>query len=429
MQRLPVDGPFFVVNDSIDLLGLLIAAAGGTAVGLERQRSGHADGPGARFAGIRTFTMLGVIGGLSGALWNSGLGAPAVVLLSGGVAITAAAYFRASRREIDGTTEVAAVVVMAAGVLAGAGAYRVAGGIIALTSLLLIEKSRLHELAARIDDVGLRAGIRFAVLALVVLPVLPEGPYGPLGGIRPRELWALVLFFSGLSFVAYIARSIVGTGHGYLVAGLLGGVASSTNATFTFARTSRHESSAGQALAFGAVAANAVLYPRVLIATAVLNLPLLAVVLRYLAAPALVAVAGTMLGAWQSRSKNARVPAINNPLQLGTALQMVLIFQAVLMVVHAARTQWGASGIWSSAALAGLTDVDALTATMARGIATTNSLQVAGAAIAIGVLSNTALKLALALVLGSPTFRKIAGAALFLMAVASAATLWFLMER
>lgn len=108
---------------------------------------------------------------------------------------------------------------------------------------------------------------------------------------------------------------------------------------------------------------------------------------------------------------------------------MVLIFQAVLMVVHAARTQWGASGIWSSAALAGLTDVDALTATMARGIATTNSLQVAGAAIAIGVLSNTALKLALALVLGSPTFRKIAGAALFLMAVASAATLWFLMER
>jgi hypothetical protein len=85
--------------------------------------------------------------------------------------------------------------------LAGIGAYRLASGIIALTCLLLVEKSRLHSLVARIDDVGLQAGVRFGVMALVVLPLLPAGPYGPFGGIRPRELWALVLFFSGLSFL------------------------------------------------------------------------------------------------------------------------------------------------------------------------------------------------------------------------------------
>src|SRR4029453_375672 len=105
--------------NSSDVVGLMIAALGGTAVGLERQWSGHAEGPTARFAGIRTFAMLGAVGGLSGWLWSNGGAVLAGVLLSGGVAITVAAYVVASRHEVDGTTEVAALVVMGAGVLAG----------------------------------------------------------------------------------------------------------------------------------------------------------------------------------------------------------------------------------------------------------------------------------------------------------------------
>jgi uncharacterized membrane protein (DUF4010 family) len=263
-------------------------------------------------------------------------------------------------------------------------------------------------------------------LALVVLPVLPSGPYGPLGGIRPRLLWAVVLFFSGLSFVAYVARRAAGPGRGYLVAGLLGGIASSTNATFTFARTSNREPSAERALAFGAVAANAMLYPRVLVAIAVLNLPLLSAVIPYLAAPALVAFAVTVIGFRQPRAKGAQVREIDNPLQLRAALQMALIFQAVLMLVHVVRSTWGASGVWTSAAVLGLTDVDALTVSMARGISETTSLQVAAVAIAIGVASNTVLKLSAALIFGSSGFRKIAGGALFSMAVVAIGSLaWF----
>ena len=133
-------------------------------------------------------------------------------------------------------------------------------------------------------------------MALVVLPLLPPGPYGPLGGVRPRELWALVLFFSGLSFVGYIARRIVGPGRGYFVTGLLGGLVSSTNVTFTFARTSRMEPASARALAFGAVAANAMLYPRVLIAMAVLNFALLPSVFPYLVMPGLVAAGAAAIG-------------------------------------------------------------------------------------------------------------------------------------
>jgi uncharacterized membrane protein (DUF4010 family) len=268
-----------------DIVGLLIAALGGAAVGLERQWSGHAEGPGARFAGIRTFTMLGAVGGLSGWLWTAGVAAPAAILFAGAVTIVAAGYVAGSRHDIDGTTEVAALVVLAAAVLAGLGSIRLASGIIALVTLLLVEKSRLHALVHRIDDVGLRSGVRFAVMALVVLPLLPEGPYGPLGGVRPREIWALVLFFSGLSFAGYLARRLVGSGRGYLVTGLLGGLMSSTNVTFTFARASRTDPAMDRALAFGAVAGNAILYPRVLVATAILNAAVLPPLISFLAAP------------------------------------------------------------------------------------------------------------------------------------------------
>jgi len=416
------------VGGGIDLPGLLIAALGGAAVGLERQRSGHAEGPRARFAGIRTFTLLGAVGGLSGTLWNAGLNGPSVVLLAGAMTIIAAAYLRASSHDVDGTTEVAAVVVVAAGLLAGIGDYRIASGIIALTSFLLIEKSRLHSFAARIDDVGLRAGVRFAVLALVVLPLLPEGPYGPFGGIRPRWLWALVLFFSGLSFGGYIARRAAGPQRGYLVAGLLGGVASSTNTTVTFARASRRDSD-DRALAFGAVAANAMLYPRVLVAIAVLNLSLLPVAAPYLIAPALVAVAVTVMGFRQAHSKKAQPQQIDNPLQLRAALQMALIFQAVLMLMFVVRGTWGTAGVWTSAAGLGLTDVDALTVSMARGVSESMPLQVAAVAIAIGVASNTLLKLSAALVLGSPGFRRIAGGTLFVMAAVAIGSLAWLAPR
>ena len=223
-----------------DMLGLVIAALGGAAVGLERQWSGHAE---ARFAGIRTFTMLGGIGGLCGLMWTHDLRLPAGVLLSGAIAIIAIAYFAASQHDADSTTEVAALIVIASGVIAATGAYRLAAGVITVTALLLVEKTRLHRFVARIDDEGLRAGVMFAVMALVIMPLLPVGPFGPLGGVRPRELWALVLFFSGLSFVGYVARLLVPPDRGYLVTGALGGLISSTNVTFTFARLSRSEAS------------------------------------------------------------------------------------------------------------------------------------------------------------------------------------------
>jgi len=404
-----------MLNGSGELLGLIIAALGGGAVGLEREWSGHLRGSDRRFAGIRTFTLLGGLGGLAGLLWTQGLTLPAAIFLAGTVGIVVVAYLVGSQSDLDSTTEVAALVVIVAAFLAGTGAHQIASGIVAITCLLLVEKSRLHALVARLDDVGLRAGAHFAVMALVILPLLPRGPYGPWGGVRPRELWALVLFFSGLSFAGFVARRLFDTKRGYLVTGALGGLISSTNVTFTFARMSRTDATAARALGFGAVAANALLYPRVLIATAVLHLPLALPLAPYLLGPFVIAVAVVLIGLRSSQEAAEAAAPPSNPLQLGAALQMVLLFQAVLMLVHLAQGQWGEAGLLTSAAVLGLTDVDALTATMARSVTRTSSLELAALAIAVGVLSNTAMKMAIALFLGRGRFRWIAAGTLALM--------------
>ena len=133
------------------------------------------------------------------------------------------------------------------------------------------------------------AAARFAVMSVVILPLLPEGPFGPGPGIRPRELWMLVLLFSGMSFVGYIVQRLSGAA-GYPLTGLLGGLVSSTSVTLTFARLSKAHPSQEAPLATGAVAASTMLFFRVAVAVAVLNAALLPVLARYLAAPFIVAL-------------------------------------------------------------------------------------------------------------------------------------------
>jgi uncharacterized membrane protein (DUF4010 family) len=408
----------------LETVGVVVAALGGAAVGLERQWSGHAEGPSARFAGIRTFTLLGIVAGLSGWLSAAGFLPAATVLLAGAVAITVAGYVAASRQDVDGTTEVAALVVLAAGVLAGTGSLRLASAIITIEVLLLVEKSRLHALVRRIDDQELRAAVRFAVMALVVLPLLPTGSSGPFGGVRPRELWLLVLFFSGLAFVGQLLGRLVGRGHGYVIGGAIGGLISSTNVTFTFARLSRAEPASARALAVGAISASAVLYPRVLAALVVLNAPLVPAVAPYLIAPALIAAAAAGLGARGALTPESCVDteqptASRNSLQLLAALQMATLFQLVIFLVNTAREVFGDAGVLTTAAVLGLTDVDALTLSMAREVARNAAVDTAALAIAIGILANTALKTGIALVFGSRRFRLIAGGTLALVGVSA----------
>ncbi|HWP65735.1 MAG TPA: DUF4010 domain-containing protein [Candidatus Limnocylindria bacterium] len=402
-------------------VAILTAALGGLAVGIERQWSGHATGPRAHLGGIRTFALLGAFAGAAGWLSVSGLQSLALVLLAAMAALVVVSYRATSRREIDATTEVAAFVVLAAGVMAGRGELALASGIIAVTCLLLVEKSRLHGLVARIDDVSIRAGARFAVMAVVVLPLLPAGPYGPWGGVRPRALWGLVLLFAGLSFLAYVARRAVGAHRGYTVAGLLGGLVSSTSATLTFARESRERHGADAALATGALAACTTMYGRMLGTTLLLAPPLFTAAWPALVVPAVTGAGLLALARRQTRPRGDAPAGPRHPLALGAALQMALLFQLVLFVVEALRTWIGRPGVLFSGAVLGFTDVDALVVAMANGVATGIEPATAAQAVAFGALANTVLKLGIVVAVGKHGFRGTAAAYLAVLGAATAA--------
>jgi uncharacterized membrane protein (DUF4010 family) len=402
-------------------IGVVIALLCGAVVGVEREWSGHATGASSHFAGVRTFTLLGGLSGAAGLLWGSGYAPLATVLIAGAVALVAIGYAAVARRDLDATTEVAALVVIAAGALAGIGMWGLASGIAIVTVILLMEKSRLHTLVSGLSDAGLRAGIRFALMAVVILPLLPEGPYGPLGGVRPRELWILVLFFSGLSFFAYVIRSIVGTGRGYVIAGLLGGLISSTNVTLNFSRTSAKKRDAATSLALGVLAACTMMYLRVNITAAVLNRELGAALIPYMLVPGLL---GAALFAWGLRRvSNGTIPndGQDNPLQLSSAIRMAVLFQFVLYCVTAMRNAWGGSGLIMSGAILGLTDVDALVISTAKtGIGNLNAATVSTV---VGTISNTVLKMSLAAALGRGRFRVLVVCGLAALAIASSVML------
>jgi uncharacterized membrane protein (DUF4010 family) len=411
------------VTDSQTIVSIVAAAVGGLAVGLEREWSGHASGPQAHFGGIRTFALLGGLAGIAGWLWHNGDQAAAVVVLSAAALLVVAAYAAVAQRHIDATTEVAALVVLAAGFLAGAQHLAVASGVVAITVLTLIEKSRLHQWVAKLNDAEIRAAARFAVMAVVILPLLPAEAYGPFGGIRPRALWAVVLLFTGISFVGYIARRAVGGAHADALAGLLGGLVSSTQVTLVHARASRSEARRALPLACGAIAASTVLFVRTLFAATVLNPPLALALLPYTIPAFLIGLAAGAATLRRSPASAAALPAPDNPLQFRAALQMAAVFQLVIFIVHVLRTRAGDAGLIVTGAAVGLTDVDAATLSMARAVADGLAPGLAAQAVAAGILANTLLKLALALVVGKGTFRIATGAGLASISLALAAAL------
>lgn len=402
--------------------GLIVAILGGAAVGVERQRSGHATGPDARLGGIRTFTLLGTIAGIAGFLIEAGYMVPAAFLIGGGLAVIVAGYVRASKKDIDATTEVAAVVVLGAGVLGGLGHLRLSAALTTLTVLLLAEKPRLHGLVARLDEPTMLAAARFAVMSVVILPLLPEGPFGPGPGVRPRDLWMLVLLFSGMSFIGFIAQRLTGAA-GYPLTGLLGGLVSSTSVTLTFARLSKTHRHHDGALATGAVAASAVLFLRVAVAVAILDAALLSTLAPLVAAPFVVAVIAVAL-AWRSlRGSRAPASTLKNPLQFRSAIEMALLFQVVLFAVFYVSEWVGEGALLASGFVLGLTDVDALTLSMTRSVSTGTSIDAAARAIAIGIVANSLMKAGIAAAIGHGRFKWHAGGALMAMAAAGVVSL------
>jgi uncharacterized membrane protein (DUF4010 family) len=432
------------------LLQLAVAALGGLAVGIEREWSGRHPGEPARFGGVRTFLLLGLIGGLAAVLFRTVDPRIGIVLFAAALGLVLVAYLASAwKGTIDATSEVAGLVVLGSGAAAGFGMLTLSSAIAAGTALVLVEKSRMHAAVARLESSGLQAGARFAVLALVVLPILPAGPIERLGGIEPQKLWGIVLIFAGLSFAGYIALRFAGPQRGYSVAGFLGGLVSSTAVTFNFARESRRapdDPAVAKALALGVVAACTILPLRVGAVSLALNPEVARALAPALALP-VAAAAVALAFAWFRKPEGGgadgapRLP--ENPLRLGAAIQMALLFQVVLWALQALRSQLGSAGLVASSAFLGLTDMDALTFSLTElagrgageagaaaatgGVAGVAGLTAAEAArgLIVGMLANTVFKATVATALGAAAFRLRVLAALALLgALFAVGLLW-----
>jgi len=353
---------------------------------------------GTRVAGVRTFTLLGLVSGIAGLA--GGLGQPfaAGALVAGAAAVLAVGYaYRPGLSEKpDATTPMAALATLALGFVAGLGqpGFAIAGATI--VTFLLALKNELHGFLEKLDEDDVKALARYAVIAGAVLPFLPDGHYGPLGAWNPQRLWLVVVLVTGFSFLGYVANRIFGERHGTIATALIGGAYSSTAVTQSLAQRLGRQKEAGAEPA-GIALATAVMYLRIPVLIAALATRVLpAMIVLLLPAMAIAWAAGYWL---YRRAPKSDAPAPpGNPIALLPALGFVAFVAVAAIAAKWAQGQFGQNGIAVLLLIIGSMDVDVAIVTLGTLPATAISPLLAAIAIAGTVIVNMAVKIGITLV-------------------------------
>lgn len=394
----------------------LIALLLGALVGLEREKHRRNEQPGS-FGGLRTFILVAQAGAVSA--WLSlHLQSPwlfvMVVLIVGVVASVAFVMENRRLNEFSGlTSEISAITVCLLGGAVMYGYTELAVMLGILTSAILTFKQPLHGLVDKIGNDDLYAILKLLIASFIVLPLLPNEPIDPWQALNLYRLWLLVVLISAMSLLGYVAVRWLGEAHGAVVTGITGGLASSTATTLSFARNSKTiaSSMAANTQATGILLAWLVMFIRVLITVTIVFKPLLPLLLIPFGAMAATtaALAG---GYYWLGSKHVDRPeqsevTVKNPFSLIAAIKFGLLFATVLLLVKFVQLYTHSQTLYLLAAVAGLTDVDAITLSMADyARSTSGGLTLAAGAITVAALSNTLVKCGMVILLGSRPLAK-----------------------
>ncbi|WP_374384982.1 MgtC/SapB family protein [Dongia sp.] len=428
----PIGGASTVFNFStLDLhlaTELLVALAIGLLIGLEREWRKQ-DGEGADRIGIRTFGLMGLLGGLAGSLQNlAGQWLVPATLLAIAVLMVndrrrAGDHAPAVLAE-DMTTLVAALVTMLLGVLAATGALQLAVACAVIVLALLYLKASLHALIGKLTPAELKATVRFLVISLVVLPVLPDEGYGPYDVLNPRTMWLFVVLISAMSFTGYFAIRALGAALGVLATGFFGGLVSSTATTISFARMASEAPAHGRIFAAGTILANSIMALRVLILAAILTPNLMLVLLWPLGLAGLLAGLVVVFIWYNTRHSPMLKDAVtlSNPFELVAAIKFAVLLTVILLLERFLSERFGEAGLYILSLIAGLADVDAITLSVAKH-ARAGGEMLTGAAVAIllAVASNAFVKGVIAVRAGGSFARWSAGTMAAMVAVAGIA--------
>ncbi len=384
----------------------------GALLGLEREFiQQKEDAP--DFAGIRTFSLIALLGSVTAFLVSDFGILPIALSLGGLILLIAVSYLGMLTRrgeETGITTEIAAMLTFLFGVLIMGDQGRVAIALAVLTSLLLALKGRLHSVIRRMSDEDLRVTLQFALVAAVILPLLPDRAIDPLGLLNPFQVWLMVVFVSGIGFSGYVLMKVLGPSRGINLTGILGGLASSTATTISLSTASRENPSISAHYARAVILASSVMIPRVLLLIVLIFPPLLRIISIPLGAMIITGFGIILLLQLKNTTKENTLEhpfKIAHPLKLATAIKFGLVFAVVLIIVEIAQESFGSIGVYFASAITGLTDVDAIALSVSRLASNTLlDIQVAGMAIIIAVLMNTIAKGAIAYFMGSQELRR-----------------------
>ncbi|MFZ3183403.1 MAG: MgtC/SapB family protein [Pseudomonas sp.] len=411
------------------LLNFATALAVGLLIGTERSWSARDTEDNRLIGGIRTFGLSGLLGGLAALLGAQyGLSAWIGITLIFGLLVIAG-YLGEQRHtgDLGLTSPIALLLTFLLGSLALSEQRILAAACAVVIALLLSLKQPLHSALHKLSAAEVSGALQLLFISLVLLPVLPNQGYGPWQAFNPYATWWMVVLIAAIGFAAYVAIRLIGPRKGLLVTALLGGMVSSTAMTITLARL--HQGGKLPAmLACGLLATSALMFPRVLLEVSLVNPALLAQLIWPLAVSALIYAAGALFYFRRAGSEpegNAE-PLLKNPFELAPALRFAALLVLIAFMVEAAQSWLGDVGVYLVALLSGLSDVDAITLSLARNAHGALNGQVAVQGIYLAAFSNSLAKGLLILLISG---RQLALYTLPIMAaglLAGLATLWLI---
>ncbi len=392
------------MEDQFFRLGVALAI--GLLVGLERGWRAREEAEGSRTAGLRTFGLFGLLGGIF-AMLAAEMASPLVFAagLLGVAALFGTYQFHEGRHggnySVTGT--VAGMGVFGLGGLAVSGDIRVAAAGAAALAAILASRELLHTTLRRISWIELRSALVLAVMTTIILPLLPDRTLDPWGGLNLREIWFFTVLIATISFAGYIAVRLLGPARGLLVSALAGALASSTAVTVALARMA-NDTAQVRPLVGAAALAGMVSLLRVLVVVTLLRHQ----ILPHVAGPALCAAAILGLAglALLLRSPDAQHPqdTLRNPFELRALLVFAALFAGLSVVNAALAGRFGGSGLTVTSALSGMFDVDVAVLGALRADAQLAGLPMIGAAILTALAANAIGRIALAVLAGPARF-------------------------
>ncbi len=387
--------------------GLLVAGGVGLIIGLEREFNTHNEL--AHLGGIRTFTLVSVLGYAAGFLAKNTDSVLLIAVWAGFILLVALGYYIQTQKGKTGlTTELALLLTFLMGLLISEGYIRESMAIVVVITVVLSLKEQLHGFIQRITGEELFAFIKFIVFALLVLPMLPDETFGPEGILNARDIGWIVMLVLAINFTGYLLLKFSSRQKGILLTALIGGLFSSTLVAWVFSSRSREKPELAQAYGAGIVLASSVMFVRVFLVSAMFAYP----VTLSLLFPLLLMLAASLAPAYSVlRNAPAEAPgpdiSATNPLDIKNALFFALLYIAVALLMYGSRHWLGDAFAYLSGAVAGIADIDAITINSAKWASGESAnVPVAANIILIAVLSNSVFKLSVSLLRGVAGVRR-----------------------